>query len=137
MCIELEYDVQGVLAVLKCGAVVDLVNQQGRTALHKCCVHNNVACARLLVQYGANVNIQDRDGMTPLHLAVAFGSRAVAELLLENHARTDIENSVGSRPLEMAESLQMRNALYHKAAAIQGTGSEFSSIVHSDSLVVG
>lgn len=54
--------------LLSNGAQVSVKGAFGRTPLHQAAQNNNVAGARLLLQYDADVNARDDDGNTPLQL---------------------------------------------------------------------
>ncbi|KAH7555126.1 hypothetical protein BM1_07787 [Bipolaris maydis] len=54
------------------GADVDLLNSDGRTALHFAVAYGSVPATMVLLEAQTNVNIQDNWGWTPLHEAAAY-----------------------------------------------------------------
>ncbi len=66
------------------GAVVDLSDRGGRTALHAACANSHGAAVKLLVERGASPSACDNAGHTPGDWAAARGKPAAAGLLEEN-----------------------------------------------------
>lgn len=70
------------------GVTPDATNEDGLTALHQCCIDNNEAMMRLLLDHGANVNAEDSEKWTPLHAAATCGNlNLVGTLFFYNAAR--------------------------------------------------
>lgn len=113
--------------LLKKGAPIQNVNDQGWSALHRA-VYSFVIpgferagkmkeleeLIALLLHYGADINAQDYDGDTPLHLATAddLFSRQIVELLLENGAKIDIKNNRGLTAYEQIKDYKKRISLF-------------------------
>jgi hypothetical protein len=68
---------------------LDVVDDFGRTPLHRTMRNKNVA-AKILLSGGANPNIQDKMGFTPLHLAVYYKNSAMIIPLLMSGAKIEI-----------------------------------------------
>lgn len=49
-----------------------IVDRNGRTPLHVCCLLGNDAMMRLLLKNGAKVEVTDSDGNTPIHFALKY-----------------------------------------------------------------
>lgn len=69
--------------LLRSGANVDQVDNNGRSLLHLCSETGNAIVAQHLIQNGANTEIRDRWGLTPLLLAAHTGSAEVIKILIE------------------------------------------------------
>ncbi|KAJ7378161.1 Nuclear factor of kappa light polypeptide protein enhancer in B-cells inhibitor-like 1 [Desmophyllum pertusum] len=54
-----------------------IVDRQGRTPLHACCLLGDDAIMRLLLKNGADTGITDRDGNTPIHFALKYAIQTV------------------------------------------------------------
>ena len=85
--------------LLKNGALVDAVDQDGRTALHHAVAWVNVRTARTLIKFKANVNAQATSGHAPLALAAHKGCSELVQLLLERNADPDVFDAHGRRAL--------------------------------------
>lgn len=73
--------------------------ENGRTALHYCCDHDETETMAVLLDAGANKDPQDDSGSTPLLFCVLDGRPAAARLLLERGASTSIAEGNGFTPL--------------------------------------
>ncbi|QKX55513.1 uncharacterized protein TRUGW13939_02606 [Talaromyces rugulosus] len=69
--------------LLRSGANVDQVDNNGRSLLHLCSETGNAIVAQYLVRNGANTEVRDRWGLTPLLLAAHTGSAEVIKILIE------------------------------------------------------
>lgn len=96
-------DIVLVSRMLNSGADVNILDEDGRTALMEAVIDNNVEIAKLLIQHGADVNKQDDLGETSaLHFAAQNNSSELVEILLENQAEVDAEDVNGNTPLSDA-----------------------------------
>ena len=77
----------------------DILDPDGRTALHAAAIDSKFDAARILVEAGADVNFQDFSGWTALHFAAQAGSIQIASLLIDNGADVDPRDSHGNTPL--------------------------------------
>lgn len=106
-----------------------VVDDNGRSALHFAAAINNVPCVQLLLAAGADVDLQDREGYAPLHMAAGYSQTATMMALLEAGADPLLRDSKGQDvPLlidglrlkmpPVAQLLQRRMALEQVAAVL-------------------
>ena len=50
------------------GAAIDMVDKEGRSALHYACIAGRHESVRILLDAGADPNLQDKERLTPLHV---------------------------------------------------------------------
>lgn len=62
-----------VQAFIKCGAMIDQQDEEGKTPLHYAINANNYKMAKVLINSGANSNITDHNGVSPYELARRSG----------------------------------------------------------------
>jgi|GEM_PF-1147948 len=89
-------------ALIKAGADVNAVNEQGRTPLHAAATHNHLDIIKTLVENGANVNVRSKNLGTPLHDAAVNGNLEVAKYLLAKGADINATSKRGVTPLTAA-----------------------------------
>lgn len=82
--------------------IIDVMNDEGETALAIACMNGNLAVASLLIEAGADVNKTLLNGNSPLHLAVLSGNRFIANNLVAAKAKIDTQNVNGETPLIIA-----------------------------------
>lgn len=75
-------------ALLKHGANVNSVDQNGWTALHFAAAIGHIPVVRELLQHEAEINTLTPEGSTALHLAIQPGYHRITELFLEERAGT-------------------------------------------------
>lgn len=80
--------------------IINILDDQGRTALHLAIRENWHETAEFLINNGFNVNQKDNQGWTPLHWAI--DSVAGCDLLLENKADINAQDNQGLTPLHWA-----------------------------------
>ena len=97
-------DVQKVSAILEGGCLVDAVDGDGGTALHRAASGGHVDMVGVLVERGASVDSRSSDGRTPLHLAVSNGHLGVVCELLRLGAKASMTVVAGEHgtPLHQA-----------------------------------
>jgi hypothetical protein len=78
---------------VRCGADVNIADEDGRIALHEAAVNGHVECVELLCLAGSRRAVEDKDGKTPEDLAEAAGHAEVVQLLRELSSRPDPEAS--------------------------------------------
>ena len=88
--------------LVKKGSVVDAVDLNGETALHRASSANLVTEAQTLLEHGAFVGSRDNNASTPLILATELGHITVVRLLLQFGADTEAKNKQGMTPLLQA-----------------------------------
>lgn len=97
-------------SLVACGANVDLVDRQGRTALHAAAIAGQPGSCRQLLEWGAKQFAADSSLNTPLHLAARAGSASVCELLAfhgEESVRNILHDRVpGASPVLVAQLVQ-------------------------------
>jgi ankyrin repeat protein len=99
--------------LLRHGAAVDAIDEDGCTALHKACLIGHGDVAEYLLEHGANVERGDKpapggywphrsSGWTPLHYAAVLGNEDVGGLLLKRGAGVNATDKKGHTPLHEA-----------------------------------
>jgi ankyrin repeat protein len=63
---------------------VNLIDGQGQTPLHQCCMNGNLELVKILVRHGADVRLANRDGWSPLHIASFCGNYHIVMYLVGN-----------------------------------------------------
>ena len=69
--------------------IINTVDGNGSTALHKACANGHVSTAKLLIQRGAST-LKNQSGNTPLHWAATSGHEQIVHLLLECFDHIDV-----------------------------------------------
>ena len=95
-------DREGLRALLKKGADVNLAAADGTTALHWASYRDDLDSADLLIRGGARVNAANDLGATPLWIASVNGSVAMVRRLLQAGADPNIALLRGETPLMAA-----------------------------------
>ncbi|CAG8803830.1 8724_t:CDS:2, partial [Cetraspora pellucida] len=91
--------------VTDAGAIIDLEDQTGETALLKASYNGHVSIVAWLLKSSANVEQKDNDGWTALHNASSQGHLLIVKYLLENsNANVDVKSNKGHTPLMNAAS---------------------------------
>lgn len=66
--------------------LVNAVDRDGYSPLHKACYNNNYELAQLLLRYKANINSLTEFKWTPLHSACKWNNARMAALVLQHGA---------------------------------------------------
>ncbi|XP_015242077.1 PREDICTED: protein phosphatase 1 regulatory subunit 16A [Cyprinodon variegatus] len=96
-------DVQEVRELLNSGVNPDLVNEDGLTALHQCCIDDFVEVVQCLLDAGASVNACDSELWTPLHAAATCGHTGLVQLLIQAGADLLAVNADGNMAYDLCE----------------------------------
>uniref|UniRef100_A0A3Q4M662 Protein phosphatase 1, regulatory subunit 16A n=1 Tax=Neolamprologus brichardi TaxID=32507 RepID=A0A3Q4M662_NEOBR len=96
-------DLDEVREMLNSGINPDLVNEDGLTALHQCCIDDFVEIVQCLLDAGANVNACDSELWTPLHAAATCGHTGLVQLLIQGGADLLAVNADGNMPYDICE----------------------------------
>ncbi|CAK6971261.1 protein phosphatase 1 regulatory subunit 16A [Scomber scombrus] len=96
-------DVDEVRELLNNGISPDLVNEDGLTALHQCCIDDFVEIVQCLLDAGACVNASDSELWTPLHAAATCGHTGLVQLLIQAGANLIAVNADGNMPYDLCE----------------------------------
>ncbi|XP_068565891.1 LOW QUALITY PROTEIN: protein phosphatase 1 regulatory subunit 16A [Cebidichthys violaceus] len=94
---------EGVRELLNNGVSPDLVNEDGLTALHQCCIDDFVEMVQCLLDAGACVNACDSELWTPLHAAATCGHTGLVQLLIQAGADLLAVNADGNMPYDLCE----------------------------------
>jgi hypothetical protein len=84
------------------GAIIDLTNKNGKTALHLAVENGHKESISVLLKAGANINLANKYGQTALHWAAIAGNEKSLKLLLESGATIDMLNKYGQTALHLA-----------------------------------
>ncbi|KIZ02150.1 Signal recognition particle protein, chloroplastic [Monoraphidium neglectum] len=106
-----------------------VVDDNGRSALHFAAAVGSVPCVQLLLAAGAEPDVQDREGYTALHMAAGYSQTGAMMVLLEAGADPQLRDNKGQDvPLlidglrqkmpPVAQLLQRRLALEQVAAVV-------------------
>ncbi|CAH8582838.1 unnamed protein product [Schistosoma turkestanicum] len=79
-------DLNEVHELLSSGVCPDVANEDGLTALHQCCIDNNLEMCQLLLRYGANPNSRDTELWTPLHASATCHHTDMCKILIDHGA---------------------------------------------------
>ncbi|ORZ34859.1 ankyrin repeat-containing domain protein, partial [Catenaria anguillulae PL171] len=91
--------------LLDCGALVDALDPELETPLHKACFNGNLYVVEKLVMERANINKRDKHGWAPLHIAAAKNQRLVVDYLLGRPGiDVNLVNEKGMTPLMVASA---------------------------------
>lgn len=73
--------------LLKQGADINALNNNGGKPIHVAASQNQPECARILLDHGSNIeSVRSLGGLTPLAIAVLKDNYEIAKFLLENGA---------------------------------------------------
>ncbi|MCP4370086.1 MAG: hypothetical protein GY797_18520 [Deltaproteobacteria bacterium] len=98
-------DITEILKLLKSGADVNLINENGYSPLYMASMDGHAEIVKLLLEAGADVNKASTNGITPLYSASVAGTIKVVRLLLEAGADVNKSGADNCTPLCGASSL--------------------------------
>ena len=94
--------VSRVVSLLNAGMPIDIVDEDGTTALVRATMNNQTDVMHEMLQRGASVNKRNQHGSTVLHLAALNSSTDAIQVLLEYGASTTIKDDLGRTPIDVA-----------------------------------
>jgi hypothetical protein len=96
---------QGIVQkLIENGALPNIVDFRGETALFAAVRRNFDSVAEMLILHGADVNVSNHEGQTPLHVAARKGSIDCVHLLIQYGAEIDVLTMRGNTPALAAVS---------------------------------
>ncbi|XP_062152774.1 ankyrin repeat domain-containing protein EMB506, chloroplastic [Alnus glutinosa] len=104
--------------LLENGLDIDILDQDGLTALHQAIIGKKEAVISHLLRKGASPHVKDRDGATPLHYAVQVGAMQTVKLLIKYKVDVNAADNEGWTPLHIA--IQSRNRYIAKILLVNG-----------------
>jgi ankyrin repeat protein len=92
-----------VLALLKHGSPVSVINEAGNTPLHLALRwgYTNIV-DMLLNRYNAPLNAANNEGDLPVHICAKFGDSKLLDAILKKNTNLDVRNLAGATPLHIA-----------------------------------
>eukprot|EP00042_Codosiga_hollandica_P016247 m.40763 g.40763 ORF g.40763 m.40763 type:complete len:375 (+) comp46036_c1_seq1:269-1393(+) len=89
---------------LERGALLNILDPSGQTALHHAAMNGRVPVVTSLLRAGIPIDVKDRNGDTPLHLAVKSTRVEVVALCIQHNANVNVRNNEGWTPLHHASN---------------------------------
>ncbi|GBP75690.1 hypothetical protein EVAR_98540_1 [Eumeta japonica] len=102
-----------IVALMDKNCDINILNFDGRTALHIMVLRGRLDCAIALLSRGAKHSIGDNEGNTPLHLAVMQTNIAMVQALIVFGADLEAKNNKGYTPRH-AVPAEMSSSNYDK-----------------------
>uniref|UniRef100_A0A0N5A5I7 ANK_REP_REGION domain-containing protein n=1 Tax=Parastrongyloides trichosuri TaxID=131310 RepID=A0A0N5A5I7_PARTI len=106
------------------GAVLDLPDNTGKTAVIHSIICKHASTAALLIDRGCNIRIVDNDGNTLLHFLAEHSTKCLIDKLLDSGLSLEEKNNDGLRPIEVAIKSKNRLAMdgfLRKGARLRAT----------------
>ena len=98
-----KFETEKVFSLLRGGADVDQMDEDGCTALHRACRNDHFPIIRILTAYEADVNIESLHGHTPLQLLCMFSrNREMMDFLVRRGADVGKPTVNGDNILHLA-----------------------------------
>ncbi|XP_038109988.1 inhibitor of Bruton tyrosine kinase [Culex quinquefasciatus] len=89
-----------------CRNFAEILDDQGRSALHLAASVGRYAIAEWLINHGASITLKDREsGHTALHRAMYYGCVGVAVVLLKHGAVIDVPDEDFVNPLQLCSNV--------------------------------
>jgi ankyrin repeat protein len=88
--------------LLNHGALIDFLDQDGRTAFHYAVRDGRFDTVTSLIQNGASIDTGDCSGRPASHYAVIYGSKEMVALIRAQNASIDIKDKCSRTPLHYA-----------------------------------
>lgn len=93
------------------GAELELVNDDGNSAVWLACYSNNIYVLMALIEAGANVNVQNVNGASALIYAASAGRLEMLRILLKAGANRGLVTHDGFSALDVASTLEILKLL--------------------------
>ena len=116
--------------LLKHGATIDAVDEDGNQPLHLACNRGHINTASLLLSHEADTNTMNKSGQTPLHAATSGEKDCpeLCEILLRHDAKIDAKidavDEGGNQPLHLA----CKQAHVNTGSLLLSQGADFRAI---------
>jgi hypothetical protein len=94
---------------LECGANPNIVNEKGKTPLHK--AWKSPETVKILIDFKACIEVKDHQGWTPLHTAVIKKEIETAKFLLKAGADLTVKDFFDKTPIDYCENLKVAKEL--------------------------
>lgn len=91
--------------LLKDPSLVNAVDRDGYTPLHKACYNNNYELAQLLLKYKADPNMRTEYQWTSLHSACKWNNWKLAALMLQHGADINAKSEGDQTPLHITTTV--------------------------------
>lgn len=101
--------------LIKLGAKVNDINDDGWTALHVAALRNHVDVTSVLIRGNSDLDFTDSFGHSPLHVACSKGSAEVIQLLIEAGCNLKGLDRDGYDPEALIEEEGVRDVFLHAA----------------------
>ena len=95
-------DISVAMSLLQRGANVNILDEKGKSPLHRVAEGGRIDIAELLLKHGADVGSRNEEGWTPLYAASRAGQVEMAELLIRHGADVSSPHNAGRTPLHAA-----------------------------------
>ena len=104
-------DVSEVVQMLEEGVPIDIVDENGFTALGKAVYNNQTDVIQVLLQRRPDVNQRGGGGLTALHVSAVLNRTHITRALLEHGASTTIKDDRGQTPIDLARQMNHTEAV--------------------------
>ena len=105
---------KNVVYLLKKGADINFMDQNGWTPLLYATYGNRTNSVRILLEKGANPDIQDLQGHTALMFAILFRRKSILKLLIKHKAKLSIKDCEGWTALNFSHHVSFAEKLLLK-----------------------
>lgn len=104
---QLEY----LIELINRGADLELLNNDGNSAVWLACYSNNIYALLALIEAGANINVQNVNGASALIYSASAGRVEMVRVLLQAGAKRDLLTLDGFSALDVASTLEILKLL--------------------------
>ncbi|MDM5187035.1 ankyrin repeat domain-containing protein [Bacillus sp. DX4.1] len=96
-------DTETVLKLIKDGANINVIGEQGETPIMAATYHNHMETVKALIEAGADIQLQDKNKDNPFLYASAEGYLEIVKLTIEAGTNTKETNRYGTALIPAAE----------------------------------